>query len=78
MNHGGTSHYDKMTFHDQAEHIIRFADALEIEKFAIVGQSMGARAGMMAASTYPDRVLGIMPLDAPAVSFKNFPGYADR
>lgn len=49
-----------------------------IDKFTIIGFSMGGRSGMKAAMKYPDRVTAMMPVDSPAISFDVFPGYADR
>ena len=67
-----------MTFEDQAQHVIRFADLNNINKFSVVGHSMGGRAAMKTAMLYPDRVQSVMSIDAPAWGFDAFPGYADR
>jgi esterase len=66
-----------MSFEAQARHVIEFADEHDIDKFAIVGHSMGGRAAMKTAITYPDRVQAVMSLDAPACHLDNFPGYTD-
>lgn len=66
-----------MSFEAQAKHVIEFADEHDIEKFAIVGHSMGGRTGMKTAITYPDRVQAVMSLDAPPCHLDIFPGYTD-
>ena len=67
-----------MSFEDQAEHVIQFANIHKIDKFSVVGHSMGGRAGMKTAILNPSRVQAVMSLDAPAVDLRIFPGYLDR
>lgn len=47
----------------QARIILRFADALRIERFALAGHSFGGGATVEAAFTAPDRVLNLVLLD---------------
>lgn len=67
-----------MSFDDQAENIIEFADQHSLDRFTLVGHSMGGRAAMKCALLHPDRVQAVMSIDAPAVSFDKLPGYVDR
>lgn len=48
------------SFADHAKTVISFMDALGIEKAYFVGSLVGANISVHIASTYPDRVLGLM------------------
>lgn len=67
-----------MTFDDQAENIIEFADQHSLERFTLVGQSMGGRAAMKCALRHPDRVQAVLSVDAPACNLDKWPGFIDR
>lgn len=78
VNHGGTSHNEKMTFEDQADYVIDFMDKLEIQKAVLIGHSMGGRASMKTALMYPERVEAVISVDSPACSFAHIPSYVER
>lgn len=58
LGHGYTDKPADVTYHAPVftEHLIRFMDALEIEKAHIVGQSLGGWIGLWTAKQHPDRV----------------------
>lgn len=47
-----------------ADDVIRLADSLQIDKFTILGHSMGAKIAMTTACKYPDRIDGVCSVDA--------------
>ena len=53
--------------------VIDFADAMGIEKFLMVGHDWGARAGYVVAALAPQRLLGLVALASPYVSFEQQP-----
>jgi pimeloyl-ACP methyl ester carboxylesterase len=57
--HGKTPHreWDPLSLEDIASIIINEIDKLDIEKFHLVGHSLGGWVGLEISSTYPDRVL---------------------
>ena len=52
-----------MTYEEMAYDLKRFADQRELEKFTIIGHNLGAKAAMMTATLYPERVNGVISLD---------------
>jgi N-formylmaleamate deformylase len=49
----------------QAADVIAFAEAVGIERYSIVGHSMGARIGIRAASSHPARLARLVMVDPP-------------
>ena len=47
-----------------SDDVLRFADREDIDKFTVMGHSMGARTAMTLACRFPDRVDGCISLDA--------------
>lgn len=54
-----------------AHDVIRFADNQGIEKFGILGHSMGGRVAMTLAGMIPERLYGVVVVDAPPIDFKS-------
>ena len=48
-----------------AEDVINYADAKGIHKFGVVGHSMGGKTAMTLSMLYPQRLNGVIILDAP-------------
>jgi esterase len=46
-----------------AEDLIRLADKIGIEKFTILGHSMGGKIAMTVATKYPERIDGVITVD---------------
>ena len=63
-NHAFSDHHDDMDYTVMANDIIRFADEQGLETFTLMGHSMGGKIVMTAACLYPDRVDGVIALDA--------------
>lgn len=67
-NHGDSPHDNSMTYLEMANDIFVLADHLNIERFSIVGHSMGGKVAMACALLNPQRVNKIIVADiAPAV-----------
>jgi len=55
-NHGDSFHSDTMTYPALADDIIKLADALDIEQFAVLGHSMGGKIAIEVCMEAPERV----------------------
>jgi len=63
-NHGGSDHHDSMTYEEMADDVIRHLDNLKIEKFTLLGHSMGAKTSMHIATKIQNRLDGLIIVDA--------------
>ena len=57
--------HDQWTYDLYAEDVIRFADNHGLQKFDLLGHSLGGRVAMTIACKYPHRVDGVICLDSP-------------
>lgn len=67
-NHAASNHHDQMNYTVISDDIIRFADQHHIDKFTVLGHSLGARTAMTVACRYPDRVDACISVDAAPVN----------
>ena len=70
--HGRGIRSDRFTLEDCADDIVALADVLELDRFVVVGYSMGSLVSQLAARAHPDRVAG-MVLCAGTTAFKRTP-----
>lgn len=65
-NHGTSDHHCSMTYKEMAEDLKRLVDEeLKIKnKFTLVGHSMGGKVAMTFACLYPNKIDGLLVLDA--------------
>jgi esterase len=63
-NHGDSDHHDSMTYEEMADDVIRHLDILKIDKFTLLGHSMGAKTSMHIATKVQNRLDGLIILDA--------------
>ena len=63
-NHGESDHHASMTYSEMCDDIIRFADSREMQVFTAAGHGMGGKLAMTLACKFPDRVDGVISLDA--------------
>jgi pimeloyl-ACP methyl ester carboxylesterase len=63
-NHGESDHHDSMSYPEMAEDVIRHLDRLRINKFTLLGHSMGAKTAMNVATMIPERLDGLIIVDA--------------
>ncbi|GAA4477032.1 hypothetical protein GCM10023094_18380 [Rhodococcus olei] len=70
--HGRGIRSDRFTLEDCADDVAALADVLELDRFVVVGYSMGSLVSQLAARAHPDRVAG-MVLCAGTTAFKRTP-----
>jgi len=63
-NHGESDHHTSMTYSEMADDVIRHLDKLKVEKFTLLGHSMGAKTAMHIATKAKDRIDGLVIVDA--------------
>jgi esterase len=63
-NHGESDHHDSMNYPEMAEDVIRSLEKLGIKKFTLLGHSMGAKTAMNIATMVPDKLDGLVIVDA--------------
>mmetsp|Transcript_16025 Transcript_16025/g.20273 ORF Transcript_16025/g.20273 Transcript_16025/m.20273 type:complete len:236 (+) Transcript_16025:137-844(+) len=63
-NHATSDHHGEHSYEALSDDIIRFADKHRLDKFTIMGHSMGGRTAMTTACRYPDRVDGMISVDS--------------
>jgi len=78
--HGQSSYFKEMDYgiEAQAERIIAFMDALEIESAHLVGSSMGGAIAAMAASQHSDRVITLTLFNAAGADNPNTDSVIER
>ena len=54
-----------MTYREMIDNVIRYADKKAIERFTLLGHSMGGKTSMALASLYPERIDGVIIVEAP-------------
>jgi esterase len=57
-----------MTYRELADDVMRYADEHRLERFTLLGHSMGAKTAMAIATLYPKRMDGVIVVDAPPKS----------
>ncbi len=62
-----SNHHDEMNYNVLSDDIIRFADKHRLDKFTILGHSLGGRTAMTLACRYPERIDGCISVDAAPV-----------
>ena len=62
-NHGQSPHSDTMDYKVMSEDILELADRHNLGKFFMAGHSMGGKAAMTFAVTWPERISGMLIAD---------------
>ena len=57
-----------MNYQVISDDVIRFADKQGLEKFTVLGHSLGGRTAMTVACRYPDRVDACISVDAAPIN----------
>ena len=68
-NHGQSPHSDSMTYSEMVADVFELADHLKIDKFSIIGHSMGGKVAMACAVTNPTRVKRLLIADIAPVTY---------
>lgn len=63
-----SNHHDQMNYNVISDDIIRFADKHNLDKFSVLGHSLGGRTSMTVACRYPDRVDACISVDAAPIN----------
>jgi esterase len=74
-NHGDSDHHDDIDYNYMAEDIIRYADSHNIDRFTLLGHSMGGKTAMTAAMLWPNRISGLIVVDTPPKNAKYDSGF---
>lgn len=67
-NHMSSNHHDQMNYNVISDDIIRFADKHHLEKFSVLGHSLGGRTAMTVACRFPERVDACISVDAAPIN----------
>ncbi|WP_159884522.1 alpha/beta fold hydrolase [Paenibacillus puerhi] len=63
--HGGSARTGTYTFELMCDDVLHFADAMNLERFTLLGHSMGGTVSYLFAETYPSRVERLIVEDTP-------------
>ncbi len=59
-----SNHHDDFDYEVLSDDVLRFADKHGLDKFTLMGHSLGGRTAMTLACRYSDRVDGCISIDA--------------
>ncbi|MCE0494548.1 alpha/beta fold hydrolase [Vibrio salinus] len=68
-NHGLSFHSENHSYPEMAQDVIHLIDSLQIEKFSLIGHSMGGKVAMKMASILAERVLSLVVLDMAPIGY---------
>lgn len=67
-NHASSNHHDEMNYRVISDDVFRFADKMKLNKFTVLGHSLGGRTAMTLACRYSDRVDACISVDAAPIN----------
>ncbi len=71
-NHGQSLHSDQMTYEAMMDDVLAWADRLGLERFSLMGHSMGGKVAMLLACRFPARLDRLVVVDiAPKTYLSN-------
>ncbi len=62
-NHGDSFHHDKPHYEDMTEDVLDLTQTLKIDKFTLMGHSMGGKVAMKFACLYPEKINSLIVID---------------
>lgn len=68
-NHGLSPRSNEMSYALMAQDVLETLDGLGIERFGVIGHSMGGKIAMMLTALAPDRVAGLVVIDMAPVAY---------
>lgn len=71
--HGESPRTPPFTFEQMRDDVVRFVDALHLERFSLIGHSMGGTVAFLLAQAWPDRVDTLIVEDTPPPTGANLP-----
>lgn len=63
--HGGSARTSTYSFELMCEDLLHFANAMELERFTLIGHSMGGTVSYLFSETYPSRIERLIVEDTP-------------
>ncbi|CAN7528281.1 alpha/beta fold hydrolase [Rossellomorea sp. LjRoot5] len=63
--HGGSARTSTYTFELMSDDLLHFANAMKLERFTLIGHSMGGTVSYLFAETYPSRIERLIVEDTP-------------
>lgn len=69
-NHGKSKHVDSMDYLEMAQDVLDTLDHIKVEKFSLIGHSMGAKVAMKMTEIAEDRLEKLVVLDMAPVSYQ--------
>ncbi|MFD4932514.1 alpha/beta fold hydrolase [Peribacillus butanolivorans] len=63
--HGGSARTSTYTFELMSDDLLHFANAMNLERFTLIGHSMGGTVSYLFAETYPSRIERLIVEDTP-------------
>jgi pimeloyl-ACP methyl ester carboxylesterase len=75
-NHGRSPHHPVHTYPAMCADILELADSLSIEKYILLGHSMGGKTAMHIAAQAPQRVLKLVVADIAPVNYSSLTDYS--
>ncbi len=70
-NHGRSPHSEKHDFEVMKNDLKEFADTLQLEKFYLMGHSMGGKTAMLFAADFPERIEALIIVDISPKSYRD-------
>lgn len=67
-----------MSLSEMAGDVVRYADKKNLDRFTLVGHSMGGKVAMNVAMLYPNRIDGVIIVDIPPRDTLRDPKYQSR
>jgi pimeloyl-ACP methyl ester carboxylesterase len=71
--HGGSTRTPPFTFERMRDDVIRVVDALGLDRFSLIGHSMGGTIAFLIAQDWPDRIDALVVEDTPPPTGSNLP-----
>ena len=68
-NHGRSPHSDQFTYREMAQDVLAVIDQLDIERFSLIGHSMGGKVAMAATELAATRINHLLVLDMAPVHY---------
>lgn len=69
-NHGNSPHTQEMSYELMLEDLVEWVDRQPLEKFYLMGHSMGGKVAMAYACRYPERLKGLIVEDVSPVDYE--------
>ncbi|AUX72096.1 esterase [Erwinia pyrifoliae] len=69
-NHGGSDWSGEMNYALMAQDVLDTLDGLQVERFDVVGHSMGGKIAMALTALAPERLAGIVAIDIAPVAYR--------